>query len=105
VPELRLHIIIEVVGHLCLAQETRSQSCEELSLIAFLLDQISLLKEVVQQQGGMVPPFVAELLGKNQIALPLGMASSECSETSKVELGSSDSGADRDASLPLEVDG
>jgi hypothetical protein len=74
--ELRLHIAIEVIGRLHLAQETRSLSCEEHSLIAFLLDQILLLKEVVQHQGGMVPPFVEELLGWNQITSPLGMASS-----------------------------
>jgi hypothetical protein len=36
--ELCLHIAIEVIGRLHLAQETRSLSCEELSLIAFLLD-------------------------------------------------------------------
>jgi hypothetical protein len=46
-----------------LAQEMRSLSCKELSLIAFLLDQIFLLKEVVRQQGGMVPPLVLQLLG------------------------------------------
>jgi hypothetical protein len=46
--ELRLHISIEVVGRLRLVQETRSLSGEKLSLIAFLLDQIFLLKEVMQ---------------------------------------------------------
>jgi hypothetical protein len=65
VPELRLHIAIEVVGRLRLVQETRSLLCEELSLITFLLDQIFLLKEVVQLQGGMVPPLEAEFLGQN----------------------------------------
>jgi hypothetical protein len=54
--ELRLHIAIEVVGRLRLVQETRSLLSEELSLVAFLLDQIFLLKELVQQQGGMIPP-------------------------------------------------
>jgi hypothetical protein len=97
VPELRLHIAIEVVGRLRLAQETRSLLCEELSLITFLLDQIFLLKEVVQLQGGMVPPLEAELLGQNQIA------SFECSKTFKAELGSSDDGVDSGASSPPTV--
>jgi hypothetical protein len=48
-PELCLHIAIEANGRLRLAQETRSLSGEELYLIAFLLDQLFLLKEVVQQ--------------------------------------------------------
>jgi hypothetical protein len=42
-PELRLYIAIEVIGHLRLVQEMRLLSCEEHSLIAFLLDQILLL--------------------------------------------------------------
>jgi hypothetical protein len=54
-PELRLHISIEVVGRLRLVQETRSLSGEKLSLIAFLLNQIFLLKEVMQQQGVWFP--------------------------------------------------
>jgi hypothetical protein len=37
-PEILLHIAIEVVGRLRLAQETRSLSDEELSLVDFLLD-------------------------------------------------------------------
>jgi hypothetical protein len=40
-PELRLHIAIEVLGRLRLVQETRSLSSEELSLIAFLLTRFS----------------------------------------------------------------
>jgi hypothetical protein len=63
--ELHLHIAIELIGHLCWVQEMMSLSCKELSLIAFLLDQNFLLKEVVQKEGGMVPPLVAKLLGHN----------------------------------------
>jgi hypothetical protein len=37
-PEVHLDIAIEVVGHLHLAQEMRSLSGEELSLVVFLLD-------------------------------------------------------------------
>jgi hypothetical protein len=48
-PEIRLHIAIEEVCHLKMAQETRSLSIEELSLVDFLLDQILSLKEVVAQ--------------------------------------------------------
>jgi hypothetical protein len=96
-PKLSLHIAIEVIGHLSLAQETRSLSCEELSLIAFLLDQIFLLKEVVQQHRGMDPPLAVELLGQNQIA------SFECSKMSKVELGSSGDEVDSGASSPHVV--
>jgi hypothetical protein len=62
-----------------------------------------LLKEIVQQQGGVVSPFMAELLGQNQVTLPLGMASSECSETLKARTGSSGGGADSGASSPLVV--
>jgi hypothetical protein len=69
-PEIRLHITIEVIGRLCLAQAMRPLYNEELSLADFLLDQISLLKEVVAQQGGEVPLIVAKLLGNMQIALP-----------------------------------
>jgi hypothetical protein len=36
--EIRLHIAIEVVGHLKMAHEMRSLSVEELSLVDFLLD-------------------------------------------------------------------
>jgi hypothetical protein len=46
-PELHVHIVIEVVYRLRMAQETRSLVDEELSLIDFLLDQIVLLKEMV----------------------------------------------------------
>jgi hypothetical protein len=42
--EIRLHIAIEVVGHLRMAYEMRSLSDDELSLVDFLLDQITLLK-------------------------------------------------------------
>jgi hypothetical protein len=86
-----------------LAQKARSLSSEELSLVDFLLDQIFLFRVIVQQQGGGVPPIVAELLGWNQTTLPLGPATSECSETSKAEPGSSDGGADGGASSPLAV--
>jgi hypothetical protein len=51
----------------------------------------------------VVPPFTTELLWQNQVALPLGMASSECSEMSKVGSGSSSGGADSGASSPLAV--
>jgi hypothetical protein len=102
-PELRLHIAFEVIGRLRLAQKVRSLSSEELSLVAFLLDQIFLLKEIVQQQGGVVPSIMAELLGQNQTALPLGLATSEISETSKAGSGSSGDGADSGASLSLAV--
>jgi hypothetical protein len=47
-----------------------SLSDEELSLVDFLLDQISLLKDVVAQQGGEVPLIIAKLLGNRQITPP-----------------------------------
>jgi hypothetical protein len=70
-PEIRLHIAIEEVCHLKMAQETRSLSIEELSLVDFLLDQILSLKEVVAQHGGVVPHIVSELLCHKQVALLL----------------------------------
>jgi hypothetical protein len=51
----------------------------------------------------MVPPFVVELLGQNQITSPFGMASSECLEMSKAGSGSSDGGVDSGASPPPTV--
>jgi hypothetical protein len=102
-PKLCLHLAFEVVGRLRLAQKARSLSSEELSLVDFLLDQNFLFRVIVQQQGGGVPPIVAELLGWNQTTLPLGPATSECSETSKAEPGSSGGGADGGASSPLAV--
>jgi hypothetical protein len=61
-PEIRMHIAIEVICYLKMAQEMRSLSLEELSLIDFLLDQIVLLKEVVAQQGGLIPQIISEFL-------------------------------------------
>jgi hypothetical protein len=69
-PVIHLHIAIEVIGRLRLAQEMRSLSDKEFSLVDFLLDQISLLKEVVEQQGGGVPLIVTELLGNRQVTPP-----------------------------------
>jgi hypothetical protein len=46
---------------------------------------------------------VVELLGQNQIASPLGMASSECLETSMAGSSSSGGGVDSGASPPPTV--
>jgi hypothetical protein len=42
-PEIRLHIVINVVSRLNAAEETRSLSVEEVSLHEFLLNQIIFL--------------------------------------------------------------
>jgi hypothetical protein len=57
-----MHIAIEVICRLRMAQVARSLSEEELSLVDFLLRQISLVKEVVVQHGGVVPLVIMELL-------------------------------------------
>jgi hypothetical protein len=44
-PEIRLHIAINVVSHLNAAEEARSLSIEEPSLREFLLDQILVLQK------------------------------------------------------------
>jgi hypothetical protein len=59
-----------------MVQESRSLLDEELSLIDFLLDQMVLLKEMVLQQGGVVPSIALELLLQKQAALPLDEATS-----------------------------
>jgi hypothetical protein len=74
--ELHLHIAIEVISRLRMVQESRSLLDEELSLIDFLLDQMVLLKEMVLQQGGVVPSIALELLLQKQAALPLDEATS-----------------------------
>jgi hypothetical protein len=56
---------------------------EELSLVDFLLDQILLLKEIVVQQGGVVPSIVTELLCHKQVALPLDVAISDHQQSLK----------------------
>jgi hypothetical protein len=55
-PKIHQHIAIEVVGRLHLAQESRSLSDDELSLVDFLLEQITLPKEVVAHHDGEVSP-------------------------------------------------
>jgi hypothetical protein len=57
-------------------QESISLVDEELSLIDFLLDWMVLLKELVLQQGGVVPSIALELLLQKQAALPLDVATS-----------------------------
>jgi hypothetical protein len=75
-PEIRMHIAIEVVCLLRLAQETRSLSDEEFSLVEFLLHQIA-LKEVVAQQVGVVPLIFMKIVGHKQVSLPLVMSISD----------------------------
>jgi hypothetical protein len=45
-----------------MAQESRSLVYEEMPLIYFLLDQMVLMKEMVLQQGSVVPSIALELL-------------------------------------------
>jgi hypothetical protein len=63
-PEIHQHIAIEVVGRLHLVQESRLLSDDELSLVDFLLDQITLLKEVVAHHDGEVSPHHHGALGQ-----------------------------------------
>jgi hypothetical protein len=71
--EIRLHIAIEVVYRLKMAQEMRLLLVEELLLVDFLLNQILSLKEVVVQHGGVIPRIIRELLGHKQVTLAMDM--------------------------------
>jgi hypothetical protein len=83
-PELHLHIVIEVMSRLRMAQESRSLVYEEMPLIYFLLDQMVLMKEMVLQQGSVVPSIALELLLQKQAALPLDEATSVHQQSSKI---------------------
>jgi hypothetical protein len=49
-PEIRLHITINVISHLNAVEETRSLMVEEVSLREFLLDQILFLQEFLEPE-------------------------------------------------------
>jgi hypothetical protein len=66
--EIRLHIDINVVSRLNVAEKFRSLSGEELSLREFFLDQILLLEESLE--SCLVPRVVEELLGSKLVAPP-----------------------------------
>jgi hypothetical protein len=49
--EIQLHIVVEVISRLKMAQQMKSLLVDEHLLVDFLLDQILLLKVIVAQQG------------------------------------------------------
>jgi hypothetical protein len=67
-PDIRLHIVINVVSRLNAVEEFRSLSGEELSLREFLLDQIILLRESLEPC--LVPRVIEELLGTKMVTPP-----------------------------------
>jgi hypothetical protein len=67
-PEIRLHIIINVVSCLNTAEEAKSLSVMELLLHEFLLDQILFLQKSLE--SWLVPCIVEELLGHVRVAAP-----------------------------------
>jgi hypothetical protein len=71
--EICLHIAIEVVCRLKMAQERRLLLVKEVSLVDFLLYQVLSLKEVVAQHGSVVPHIILERLGYKQVALSMDM--------------------------------
>jgi hypothetical protein len=66
--EIRLHIVINIVSRLNVAEEARSLSVKKVSLCKFLLDQILFLQESLEPS--LVPCIIEALLGRELVVAP-----------------------------------
>jgi hypothetical protein len=68
-PEIQLHIVINVVSRFNVVEEARFLSVEDQSICVFLMDQILFLHEILELW--LVPHIIKDLLDREMVADPL----------------------------------